>query len=182
MRDGACDVRENDMPVGYSTFAIPSKIKKGIAIAVIVLLLDQLAKYLIVNWIELQRYGSIQLMPFLNLTFARNSGMAMSLFDLVGDLGRWLLVGVTSAIAIVICWLIARAHRHLDVIAWGLVLGGALGNIADRIRLGYVVDFIQFHIGTWSFYIFNTADSAISVGIMIILFDQFWGPSRAEAG
>jgi signal peptidase II len=144
--------------------------------------LDQLTKYLIVNWVELPRYGSIQLLPFLNLTFARNSGMAMSLFDMVGGHRRWVLVGVTGAIAIVICWLLARAKRQLDVIAWGLVLGGALGNIADRIRLGYVVDFIHFHVETWSFYLFNVADSAISIGVLIILLDQFLALRRAEAG
>lgn len=170
------------MPTGFSTFAIPATIKSGVAIAVGVLLLDQLTKYLIVNWVELPRYGSIQLLPFLNLTFARNSGMAMSLFDMVGGHRRWVLVGVTGAIAIVICWLLARAKRQLDVIAWGLVLGGALGNIADRIRLGYVVDFIHFHVETWSFYLFNVADSAISIGVLIILLDQFLALRRAEAG
>jgi signal peptidase II len=62
------------------------------------------------------------------------------------------------------------------------VLGGAIGNMTDRIRLGYVIDFIHFHVGTWSFYIFNAADSAVSIGVFMIVLDQFRGLRRSEAG
>jgi len=162
--------------------AISVAIKTGVAISIAVWILDQFTKYLLVIWVELPRYGSIQLLPFLNLTFARNTGVAMSLLDIAGDFARWALVGMTAAITIVVCWLLARTQRWQDVIALGLVLGGAIGNMTDRIRLGYVIDFIHFHVGTWSFYIFNAADSAVSIGVFMIVLDQFRGLRRSEAG
>jgi signal peptidase II len=162
--------------------AISATIKIGVAIAISVWILDQFTKYLIIQWVELPRHGSIQLLPFLNLTFARNTGVAMSLFDIGSDFARWALVGVMAAIGIGVCWMLTRAERWLYVIALGLVVGGAIGNITDRIHLGYVVDFIHFHVETWSFYIFNAADSAISIGVFMIVLDQFCGFRRSEAG
>jgi len=153
---------------------ISAKIKIGVGIGITVWLVDQFIKYLIVEWVELPRYGSIQLLPFLNLTFARNYGLAMSRFNIAGDLARWTLVGVMIFITLGVCWLLTRALRWLDAIAFGLVLGGAIGNITDRIRLGYVVDFIHFHLGSLSFYLFNVADSAISIGVLMIVLGQFW--------
>jgi len=153
--------------------AISATIKTGVAIAAAVWVIDQFTKYLIVEWVELPRYGSIELLPFLNLTFARNTGVAMSLLDITGDGARWIM-GVTAAITIGLCWLLARQQRWLDVVALGLVLGGAIGNITDRIRVGYVVDFIHFHVGTWSFYIFNGADAAISIGVFMIILGQYF--------
>jgi len=154
--------------------AISVTIKTGVAISIAVWILDQFTKYLLVVWVELPRYGSIQLLPFLNLTFARNYGLAMSRFNIAGDLARWTLVGVMIFITLGVCWLLTRALRWLDAIAFGLVLGGAIGNITDRIRLGYVVDFIHFHLGSLSFYLFNVADSAISIGVLMIVLGQFW--------
>ena len=153
---------------------ISAKIKIGVGIGITVWLVDQFIKYLIVEWVELPRYGSIQLLPFLNLTFAGNYGLAMSRFNIAGDLARWTLVGVMIFITLGVCWLLTRALRWLDAIAFGLVLGGAIGNITDRIRLGYVVDFIHFHLGSLSFYLFNVADSAISIGVLMIVLGQFW--------
>jgi len=97
----------------------------------------------------------------------------MSLLDITGDGARWIM-GVTAAIMIGLCWLLTRQQRWLDVVALGLVLGGAIGNITDRIRVGYVVDFIHFHVGTWSFYIFNGADAAISIGVFMIILGQYF--------
>ena len=86
------------------------------------------------------------------------------------DTHRWLLVAATAAIAIAVAWWIGREDKAKDRLALGLVLGGALGNIVDRVRFGYVVDFLDLHFGAVRpFYVFNVADAAISIGVVILL-------------
>ena len=84
-------------------------------------------------------------------------------------MARWLLVGVTAVIAVAVAVWITREKARADVVALGLILGGALGNIVDRIRFGYVVDFLHFFWGEHSFWVFNVADAAITAGVLILL-------------
>ena len=139
-------------------------------LAVLVFLLDQAIKYWIIHVIELQARVSVPVLPVFSLTWVENRGVSMGMLTADTEVGRWLLVGLTALIATVVAvWI--RRERHLpEVIALGLVLGGALGNIVDRIRFGYVVDFIHLHAGPWSFYVFNVADAAITLGVIILLF------------
>jgi signal peptidase II len=145
--------------------------KLGFGLAFSIFFLDQLTKWLVTYPLELQQRGEIKLLPFFDLRWVENRGVSMGFLTADTDLGRWLLVLLTAAISGgVILWL-WREKRRDDALALGFVLGGALGNIVDRIRYGYVVDFADLHFGEWRpFLIFNVADAAITIGVLLLLF------------
>ena len=142
----------------------------GLTIAAIILILDQVAKYAMIVPLALKEKGQINLLPFFDFTWAENRGVSMGMLEAGSDTGRWLLVAMTGALALgVLVWLWREKARG-DVLGFALVLGGALGNIIDRVRFGYVVDFLDLHFGTFRpFFIFNVADAAITFGVLILL-------------
>ncbi|HVR89950.1 MAG TPA: signal peptidase II [Novosphingobium sp.] len=147
----------------------------GLSIAALIFAADQALKWLVTGPLALGEIGqSLTLLPIFNFTYAENNGVSLNLFSTDSELGRWLLVALTATIAIVVTvWMLRERHRA-DIAALGLVLGGALGNILDRARLGFVVDYADLHFGEWRpFLIFNLADSAITFGILIILARSF---------
>jgi signal peptidase II len=152
--------------------------KLGYGLALVVFLIDQAVKYWILEIVRLPEQGSIQLAPFFSLTFVGNVGVSMGMFQASNDIGRWGLVAVTAGIAAIVAYWIAREQQRTEVLAMGLVLGGALGNIVDRIRFGYVVDFLHFYWGSLSFWVFNVADAAITLGVLVLL----WRALRAPKG
>ena len=139
-------------------------------LAALVFAFDQLTKYIVIGPLQLQRRSVMELLDFFDLRWVENRGVSMGFLTADGELGRWLLVLLTAAIAAgVIVW-IWREKRRDDAIALALVLGGALGNIVDRIRFGYVVDFADLHFGEWRpFLIFNVGDAAITIGVLLLL-------------
>ncbi|MBK5265603.1 MAG: signal peptidase II [Alphaproteobacteria bacterium] len=144
--------------------------KLGITAAATIFLLDQLIKYILVYPLALQSRQTIELLPFFNLNFVRNYGVSMGFLRADSEMMRWALVGLTLAIALFVAVWMWREKARDDVIGLGLVLGGALGNIVDRVRFGYVVDFADLHIGNWRpFLVFNIADAAITIGVLILL-------------
>jgi signal peptidase II len=113
----------------------------------------------------------MQLLEFFDLRWVENYGVSMGFLTASSDTGRWLLVALTAAISIGVTIWLWREKRRDDAIALALVLGGALGNIVDRVRYGYVVDFADLHFGEWRpFLIFNVADAAITIGVLLLLF------------
>ena len=148
----------------------------GFGIAALVFLLDQVTKYCIINVVHLMERGSIEVLPFFRLTYVGNIGVSMGLFNAYTAVGRWFLVAVTGAIAAAVAVWIAREKARADVIALGLILGGAVGNIVDRVRFGYVVDFLHFFWGEHSFWVFNVADAAISTGVLLLLSRALMAP------
>lgn len=142
----------------------------GLLIALSVFLLDQAIKYIVTGPLQLQRVGQITLLPIFNLTWVQNYGVSMGFLTADSETMRWALVALTAVIgAGVALWLWRERNRH-DVLALGLVLGGALGNILDRVRFGYVVDFLDLHFGDFRpFLVFNVADAAITIGVLILL-------------
>ena len=151
------------------------------ALALAVFLIDQLVKYWIVNIVRLEEQVSIPVLPFFSLTWVENRGVSMGMLTAGTEVGRWMLVGLTALIAIVVAFWIRRERAWPEALALGLVLGGALGNIVDRIRFGYVVDFVHLHAGPWSFYVFNIADAAITIGVIILLARALIGRSDSQS-
>ena len=143
--------------------------------ALFVFLLDQLTKFLVTGPLGVAQLGDQRvLLPFFNLTFVENRGISLGLLHADGHVGRWLLVAMTAAIAIGVAYWIRKEEARGDQLALAMVLGGALGNIVDRVRFGYVVDFADLHFGTWRpFLVFNVADAAISIGVVILLVRAF---------
>ncbi len=141
----------------------------GYPLAALVFILDQLSKYWIVSIVRLPERGFVEVLPYFRLTFVANIGVSMGMFRANSDISRWFLVAVTAAIAVAVAVWISREKQRLDVLALGLVLGGAVGNIVDRIRYGYVVDFLHFFWGEHDFWVFNVADAAISCGVLLLL-------------
>lgn len=141
-------------------------------VALTVLALDQVTKVALQGSLHL--YERVALVPgVLDLTHVHNRGMAFGLFDdVAGGWLRWALVAV-AVLAVVIIWSYARREPATTwlLAAFGCVLGGALGNLVDRLRLGYVVDFILVHWGAWQFPAFNVADSAITIGGICLFLD-----------
>lgn len=150
----------------------------GFSVAAFVLLIDQLTKYWILNIVRLPERGYVELLSFFRLTYVENVGVSMSLFRVSSDLGRWALVAVTGMIAAAVAVWITREKARTDVLALGLVLGGALGNITDRVRFGYVVDFLHFFWGEHSFWVFNVADAAITAGVLLLLSRALFAPKN----
>ena len=141
--------------------------------AAIVLVADQASKYWVVNGLDLPERGSVMLLPVLNLTMVRNYGITFGLFN-GGDGGSSgsIVLGVL-ALAVVTAlglWL-RRAESRLVAAALGAIIGGAVGNVVDRVRFGFVVDFIHAHAWGWSWYVFNVADAAIVCGVAALLLD-----------
>jgi signal peptidase II len=146
----------------------------GFLIAALVFAVDQFTKGLMVGPLQLQSVRQIELLPIFNLTWTENNGISLGLLNASTETGRWLLVAMTAAIAIGVAVWIVREKQRGDQIALGMILGGALGNILDRVRFGYVVDFADLHFGdVRPFLIFNVADAAISIGVVILLVRAF---------
>jgi signal peptidase II len=152
-------------------------IRLGYGIAAIVFAVDQVSKHWVTHVLELQARGVVAVLPFFDLMWAPNPGVSMSLFRAQTDTQKWLLVAVTLAIAGGVAWWITRERNRVDVTALGLILGGALGNIVDRARFGYVVDFIDLFWRDHHFYIFNVADAGISCGVAVLLLRSVLAPS-----
>ena len=142
----------------------------GLSIAALVFIFDQLIKWVVSNPLELQQRQKIELLTIFDLTWVQNYGVSMGFLTADGEVGRWLLVALTAVIAAgVLVWLWRETTRG-DVVALGLVLGGALGNILDRVRYGYVLDFADLHFGEIRpFLVFNVGDAAITIGVLLLL-------------
>jgi signal peptidase II len=146
-----------------------------------VFFLEQITKWIVLGPLDLRNVGLIELMPFFDLRYTENHGISLGLFQATSDTMRWVLVALTSAIAVGVGWWITREEKPGDQIALGMVLGGALGNILDRVRHGYVVDFADLHFGEFRpFFIFNVADAAISIGVAILLLRAFLVKERPK--
>ena len=147
----------------------------GLRLAAAVFLLDQFAKIGVTDGLRLDGLGDVQeLTRFFALRFVPNRGVSLSLLHASNEPMRWALVALTGAIATgVAVWMFRETNRQ-DRLALGLILGGALGNIVDRVRLGYVVDFADLHFGEWRpFLVFNVADAAITIGVLVLLVRAF---------
>ena len=142
-----------------------------LALALIIILLDQFTKVLILGYY--QHGDSTHITSFFNLVRVHNHGAAFSFLASSGGWQRWLFTGIGVGAALLIVWLL-KSHPGQKLFAFALacILGGAIGNVIDRLLHGYVVDFLDFHWKTWHFPAFNIADSAITVGAVLLILDE----------
>jgi signal peptidase II len=147
----------------------------GFAVALLVFALDQFAKYWVTGPLGVNHIGDqLYVIPNFQFTYTENNGISLGLLNATTPIGRWMLVGLTSAIAVGVAYWLGREKNRADQVALGMVLGGALGNILDRVRHGYVVDFADLHFGDFRpFLIFNVGDAAISIAVVILLLRAF---------
>jgi signal peptidase II len=145
---------------------------RGLAVAITVLALDQLSKAAVRGYFEARAAGEHEnITSFFNIVLIYNRGMSFGLFNGAGGLHALLFSLVAAAIVTVLIYWLSRVESPLLAVAIGLIIGGAIGNVVDRIRLGAVVDFLDFHAGSWHWPAFNVADSAICIGVAVMLLD-----------
>lgn len=151
--------------------ALPrSNVRLGLLIALAVVLLDQASKFWILARVRLPDLGRIELSPVFDLSFVANRGVSFGLFQADQGWAQLLLILVSGAIAAFFAYWLRSAQRALTVVSLGLVIGGAAGNLIDRARFGYVVDFLDFS-GLHFPWVFNVADAGITVGAALLMLD-----------
>ena len=141
-----------------------------------IIILDQLSKSVVVQWLTLHQ--AVPVFPGFNLTLVHNSGAAFSFLSEAGGWQRYFFIVLTLVISIVMLVWLTRlpAGRATLACALSLVIGGAAGNLWDRLQYGHVVDFIQVYYGQWSWPVFNVADSAITIGAALLILDALRRP------
>ena len=156
--------------------------RNGLMLALAIFILDQLVKYLVTGPIGLVYEGdSHYLLPIFNLTLVHNYGVSLGMLTADSQAMRWGLVALTGAISVFVGGWLWRESNRTDVLGLGLVLGGAVGNLLDRVRFGYVVDFADLHFGDIRpFLVFNVGDAAITMGVLILLVRALFARDRAN--
>ena len=155
----------------------------GAAVAVLVLAADQGSKYWVLNVLRLPDRGDVAVLPHLDLTMVWNRGVTFGLFSGSGPWDRFALAGLAVVIVGALALWLRRAESTLTAIALGAIAGGAVGNVADRLRHGAVVDFIRAHAFGWSWYVFNVGDAAIVCGVAALILGSGRAPrARDDAG
>ncbi len=150
-----------------------------LGLALIILIADQFTKVLVMGYYRLG--DSTYVWPFFNLVRAHNTGAAFSFLASASGWQRWLFTGIGVVATIFIIWMLrSHAGQKLFSFALSCILGGAVGNVVDRLLHGYVVDFLQFHWGGWYFPAFNVADSAITVGAVCLILDEILRVRRSK--
>lgn len=145
-------------------------LKFGLFIALIAFLLDQFSKWVVITPLSLELKRVVTILPFFDLRWAENCGISLSMFASCTETTRWTLVAVTALVALAVAFWMTVEKAKGDVIALALIFGGALGNIVDRVRYGYVVDFADLHFGEFRpFMIFNIADACITIGVLLLV-------------
>ncbi len=146
---------------------------KWLWLTLVAVVLDQISKLAIAA--SMQLYQSIQIMPFFKLTYVHNTGAAFSFLSEAGGWQRWFFAGLALLISVVIAVWMARLKKNetLLAVALALILGGAVGNLIDRLAYGYVIDFLDVYYETWHWPAFNIADSAITLGVILMLAESF---------
>ncbi len=164
----------------------------GLAIASVVFAFDQLSKWFVVGPLDLPARGEIEVLPIFKLLWVNNSGVSLGLLTARTALEGWGLAALTAAIATGVAIWLWRERSRPDVVALGMILGGAAGNIVDRVTTGiaaarydlpgHVIDFANLHFGSFSpFLVFNVADAAITIGVLLLLFRALLARDKPKA-
>jgi len=145
---------------------------KWVGLSIVVVILDQWTKHIASSSLEM--FQPVAVMPMFNWTLMHNTGAAFSFLADAGGWQRWFFAIIAVVVSVVIVFWLKRLEQHekWQAIALALILGGAIGNVIDRIALGYVVDFIQVYYQQWYWPAFNIADSSIFIGVAMIVIDS----------
>ena len=150
-------------------------------VTAVAIVADQWVKYLVESRLPMQEM--VELLPFLALFRTYNTGVAFSLFSFVGERG---LVAISAGVILFVLYLASRTEpgNRIARLGFALIVGGAFGNIIDRITYGHVVDYILFHTPVWSFAVFNLADALITVGAVLVIVEELliWRNARKSSG
>ena len=157
-----------------------SRLQSGLTLAAITAGLDQTSKWAIMRILDLETLRRVEILPFLDFAFIWNYGISYGLFSSGSEVARWLLIGLTLAVTAYLARAMITTHGPLTRLGYGLIIGGALGNLADRIIHGAVVDFISLHYAGYYWYVFNLADIWISFGVVLLLWG-FWREPAPDA-
>ena len=157
-----------------------SRLQSGLTLAAITAGLDQTSKWAIMHILDLETLRRVEILPFLDFAFIWNYGISYGLFSSGSEVARWLLIGLTLAVTAYLARAMITTHGPLTRLSYGLIIGGALGNLADRIIHGAVVDFISLHYAGYYWYVFNLADIWISFGVVLLLWG-FWREPAPDA-
>jgi signal peptidase II len=157
---------------------LTSAMRKWLGLALLIIVADHLTKFWVSSTLDYQE--AIPVLPFFSLVLVHNTGAAFSFLADAGGWQRWFFVAVGAAATVIIVRLLVRhAQEPRLAFALALVLGGALGNVIDRVVLGHVVDFLYFHYRDFAWPAFNVADSAITVGAILLIWDSLRGKDAA---
>lgn len=145
---------------------------KWLNVSAVVIVLDQISKWFMINWLDL--HETVAVFPFFNLTLAHNYGAAFSFLASAGGWQRWFFVALALAISTALFIWLKRlpSNAKLEAASLALILGGAIGNVIDRLIHGYVIDFLDVYYGSYHWPAFNVADSAICVGAVLLILDS----------
>ncbi len=152
-------------------------LRNGLLIAVLIIIADQATKWIALAGIDFAA-NPIKVTSFFDLVLVWNRGVSFGMFNDAGAYGPMILSGLAIAVVIGLLWWLRQAETWLAVLALGLVIGGAIGNVIDRFRFGAVVDFLYFHVGDFHWPAFNVADTAICIGAGFLLLDGLLSPER----
>jgi signal peptidase II len=153
----------------------------GALVALAVLIIDQASKSWLLYGLAMEDHERIRITPFLDFVLSWNPGISFSLFQQGTATGRWILLGLTLAATVLLCLWLWRVASKLAGIALGAIVGGALGNGYDRFIHNAVVDFVDFHAFGYRWFVFNIADTAITLGVVLLLYDSLLADRRAPA-
>jgi signal peptidase II len=151
---------------------MPRLMRLGLVVALVCLVADQATKLIVLAVMDPPR--RIEVLPFADLVLVWNRGVSFGLFNQDSAALRWILIAVALGISVGLLVWLRRIHRVLPAVAVGLILGGAIGNVVDRFRFGAVVDFVHLYAGDHAWPAFNVADSTITVGVLVLLYDSLF--------
>ena len=151
------------------------RLRRGLAIAFGVLVADQLVKFAMLRYLIDGFRPSVEVLPFFNLVVVWNNGISFGMFNTGSASAAYLFAGLALAIVAGLLWWLRNAENATVVLALGLVVGGAIGNVVDRLRFGAVFDFFDFHVWGYHWPAFNIADAGITLGVACLFYDSFFG-------
>ncbi|MED5323521.1 MAG: signal peptidase II [Pseudomonadota bacterium] len=157
-----------------------SRMQTGLALATVTAGLDQTSKWAIMHILDLETLRRVEILPFLDFAFIWNYGISYGLFSSGSEAARWLLIGLTLGVTAYLARAMITTPGPITRFGYALIIGGALGNLADRIIHGAVVDFVSLHYAGYYWYVFNLADIWISLGVVLLVWG-FWREPAPDA-